>query len=77
MTRKCVTDQTLTCELEELLVGSVKVTLDSWQSALRFKARLEFLPYSNCCVKQRTAWLVSGPRGSDSNNHLPLDTVMS
>lgn len=76
MNRKLVIDQTLGCELEELLLGSVKVTHESWQSALRFKARLEYLPCSNCCVMQHTAWLVSGPRGCDSNNHLPLETVM-
>lgn len=77
MNRKLVTEQTLRCELEELLLGSVKVTHESWQSAPRFKARLEYLPCSNCCVMQHTAWLVSGPRGCDSNNHLPLETVMS
>lgn len=74
---KLVRDQTLRCELEELLLGSVKVIHESWQSALRFKARLEYLPCSNCCVVQHTAWLVSGPCGCASNNHLPLETVMS
>lgn len=61
--RKLVTDETLRCELEELLLGSVKVTHESWQAALRFKARLESLPGSNCCVLQhslagfRPTWL--------------------
>lgn len=77
MNRKLVTDQTLRCELEALLFGGVEVTHESWQSALRLEARLEYLPCSNCCVTQQTAWLVSGPRGCDSNNHLPLETVMS
>lgn len=77
MNRKLVTDQTLRCELEELLFGSVKVTHESWQPALGFKARLEYLPCSNCCVMQHTAWLASGPHGCDSSNHLPLETIMS
>jgi len=77
MNRKLLVDQTLRCELEEFFLGSVKVTHESWQSALRFKARLEYLLCSNCCVMQHTAWLVSGPHGCDGNNHLPLETVMS
>lgn len=61
--RKLITDETLRCELEELLLGSVKVTHESWQAALRFEARLEYLPGSNCCVLQhslagfRPTWL--------------------
>lgn len=79
MNRKLVTDQTLRCELEELLLGNTKVTHESWQSAPRFNARLEYLVCSNYCVMQHTAWLVSGPRGctSNTNNHLPQETVMS
>lgn len=77
MNRKLVTDQTLRCELEALLLGSTKVTHESWQPALRFKARLEYLVCSNCCVMQHAAWLVPGPRGCNSSNHLPLETVMS
>lgn len=55
MNRNLVTDQPLRCEMEELLLGNTKVTHESWQSALRFNARLEYLFCSNYCAMQHTA----------------------